>query len=113
MDIKINYKGKRILIKNLIVCDNFFSKFRGLMFRQEIKPLIFIFNKPVKDSIHSFFVFKPFRAIWILNNKVIDDKIIKPWSFYIKPKGFFDTLLELPLEEGKKYFEITDEDRKI
>lgn len=99
MDLKINSKGKNITLKNPTKCNTIFSRFRGLMFRRKLKPLIFEFSKPVTLSIHSLFVFKSFRAIWLLNNEIVDDKIIKPFRFHIKPKKEFNVLIELPLKE--------------
>lgn len=104
MDVKINYKNKNIKIKNLTECKSIFSRTRGLMFRKKIIPLIFKFKRPVRLGIHSLFVFNKFVAIWIKNNKVIDVKIIKPWKPFIKINKEFDTLIELPIEERKRFF---------
>jgi uncharacterized membrane protein (UPF0127 family) len=45
----------------------------GLMFKKKSPSLLFIQKKPVRHSIHSFFC-KPFIAIWLLNDKIIDTK---------------------------------------
>ncbi len=70
------------------------QKARGLMFKNNSPPLLFIFNKNKTLSIHSFFC-KPFRAIW-LNEKMRATKIVdvKNWRLNISGKGKY--LLEIP-----------------
>ena len=94
MKFKFKYKGKEI---NLDVkeCKNIFSQTRGLMFKKNSKPLLFIFKTAKKRAIHSFFC-KPFFAIWFENNKIVDVKIVRNWKFSIKPAERFDKLLEIP-----------------
>jgi len=94
----INLKGWKFVIKEYIECKNFFQKARGLMFRgKNFKiPLLFVFPKPGNYTIHSFFCRK-FLAIWLLKNKVIEMKIVKPWRLFVVPKEKFDILIEIPL----------------
>ena len=62
--MKIKVKGKIIEAK---VCNNIFQQARGLMFKKNSKPLLFVFKNYKKRAIHSFFC-KPFIAIWFNNN---------------------------------------------
>jgi uncharacterized membrane protein (UPF0127 family) len=89
--IKIKIKGKIIEAE---VCDSVFSRARGLMFRKKPTALFFIFNNSKKRAIHSFFC-KPFNAIWFNGNKIVDEKYVKSWKFYVCPKNDFDRLLEI------------------
>jgi len=94
----------KIIVNDYGVCNNFFSKARGLMFRSRNykKPLLFVWEKPGMYPIHSFFC-KKFRAIWFLKGKIIDDKIVLPWKESVTPKGKFDELLEIPINAvGKR-----------
>jgi uncharacterized membrane protein (UPF0127 family) len=95
------YNGKKYNIKDYVICNNIFSKARGLMFRSENyeKPLLFVWNKEGKYPIHSFFCRK-FLAVWLLKGKIIEQRIVFPWINSITPKGKFDLLLEIPF----KYF---------
>jgi uncharacterized membrane protein (UPF0127 family) len=80
------------------------------MFKKKSKPLLFIFKKPVREPIHSFFCI-PFVGIWLNDGKIINIKYVKPWKIHIKPKEKFDRLLEIPL--GNKEFGIFIDERKI
>lgn len=93
--LKFNYKNKAYKIK-VKECNTPLSKILGLMFKKNSPPLLFIFKKPVKTSMHSFFC-KPFIAIWLLRNKIVDIKLVNPNKFSIKSKEKFNRLLEIPL----------------
>lgn len=109
-NFSFNCKGKKYSI-DVKKCENIFSRMTGLMFRKKSPLLLFIFEKPVNISIHSFFCI-PFIAIWFHKGKIIDKKFIKPWKMNIKPQKKFDKLLEIPV--GNKEFKLfSDEFRKV
>lgn len=89
-----NYKGKYFNI-DVKECRSVFYKASGLMFRAKSKALLFVFDKPVKKSIHSFFCL-PFVAIWFNGSRIVDAQLIKPWKINIKPSKKFDKFLEIP-----------------
>jgi len=95
--IKFELNGKKYSIKNFKILKNIFQKMRGLMFRKKDfnTPLLFVFSKPGKYAIHSFFCRK-FIAVWMLDLKVIDVKIVKPYKFSVTPERKFNLLLEVP-----------------
>lgn len=104
-EISFNYKGRKIKIKAK-TC-NFLRKFFGLMFKSKEKSeaLLFEFRKPVKIKIHSLFVFFPFIAIWLDDkNKIVDFKVVKPFSFTISSKKPCNKLIEIPV--NKKYRDL-------
>ena len=89
-------------------CVSLWSRFRGLMFRSKnTDSLVFIFKKPAKMSIHSFFCRK-FIAIWLDDkNKIVEIREVEPWKLNIKPKKKFVKLFEIPINEKyKKIIEI-------
>lgn len=73
----------------------------GLTFKtRNTKNLLFIFRKPSRIALTSLFVFFPFVAVWLDENKnVIETKIIKPFTLSIKPKHNSKYLIELPLNK--------------
>jgi len=83
------------------VCDTIFKRARGLMFRKNPPVLLFIFKKPTKQPIHSFFC-KPFRAIWLNEGKIIDEKTVLPFKLSVIPKGNFTELVEIPSKSAAK-----------
>lgn len=112
MDFKINFHGKIINLRDVGLCNNIFSQAKGLMFSKKNKILLFIFKIKSKRAIHSFFVRKPFLAIWMNNGVVVDIKIIKPWKISVKPKEKFDILLEIPVD-NKQIFDFPVDLRNI
>lgn len=71
-------------------------------------PLLFVFNKPGIYPIHSFFCSQKFVAIWLIRDKIVDVKIVKPWSLIIKPKHNFDTLIEIPFRSEREINRFLD-----
>lgn len=86
---------------------NALQKFIGLMFsrRKKAKILLFSFKRKQKIRIHSFYVFYPFIAVWLDDrNKVVDLKIVKPFTLCISHKNRADKLVEIPIND--KYDDI-------
>ncbi len=76
------------------------NRYLGLMFlpRRKAKPLLFEFDKLVNYSIHSWFVFFKFLAIWYdKDGKVIKRRVVRPFTYGIKPKKPYYKLIEIPL----------------
>ncbi|MEM4259256.1 MAG: hypothetical protein QXS38_00635 [Candidatus Pacearchaeota archaeon] len=100
MKIKVSLKDKKFSIKVKELTN--FGCFFGLMFKSRNSENL-LFNLPGKWGIHSFFVFFPFLAIWLdEKNKIIEWKVVNPFSFYIKPQRKFSKLIEIPLNEANK-----------
>ena len=99
MKFKIN--GKVLEVEEM----KGFGKFRGLMFRKNSKPLLFKFKKLTRQPIHSFFC-KPFHAIWMRNGKIIEEKEIKPFTLFIRPKDAFTELVEIPVNSRREHKDL-------
>ncbi len=85
------------------------------MFRKKnTDALVFIFNKPTKAPIHSFFC-REFIAVWLDDkNKIIEIRKIPSWKFSIKPKREFVKLIEIPINEKNiKIIELLVADANI
>jgi len=102
MIVKYNNKKLEVPVKRV----SFFGEAIGLMFRtRQTSNLLFEFKKKVKTPIHSFFVFFSFLAVWLdEKGKVLEYRIVKPFSLHISPKNVFVKLVEIP---------INDKNRKI
>lgn len=97
--VGFEHKGKKFLLEAK-ECNIFSS---GLMFRNKnTKPCLFKFKKPSNFDITSLFVFFPFVAVWLdSKDKVIETRLIKPFTIKISCKKPFRKLLEIPI--NKKY----------
>ncbi len=101
MKAKLKFQGKEIEIADIDKAKGI-RKYTGLMFkRKETNALLFEFEKPCKQAIHSLFC-RDFLAIWLdSEGKIAEYKIIFPNQFSIKPEKEFSKLLEIPI--NKKY----------
>jgi|APSaa5957512622_1039677.scaffolds.fasta_scaffold00444_16 uncharacterized membrane protein (UPF0127 family) len=99
--IILNYKGKKLSLDLFVLPRSLY--WLGLMFsrRSKAKNLLFSFDKETKMSIHSFFVFHSFLAIWLdSRGKIVDVKIVKPFNLGISPREKYKSLIEIPLSKG-------------
>ncbi|HLD38521.1 MAG TPA: DUF192 domain-containing protein [Candidatus Nanoarchaeia archaeon] len=86
---------------------SWFRKGIGLMFlsRKKAKALLFEFEKSVKISFTSLFVFFPFVIIWLdSKNNVLDFRKVNPFELHIPSIKPFRRVLEVPFNND--YFEI-------
>ncbi|MBI5803969.1 hypothetical protein HY450_01865 [Candidatus Pacearchaeota archaeon] len=83
--MKINFQGKIVEVN--VERTSVLGKFSGLMLKtSKTKNLLFEFGDK-NSSIHSFFVFFNFLAVWLdEKNKVVDFSIVKPFKFIVKSK---------------------------
>ncbi|MEX0932936.1 MAG: hypothetical protein WDZ77_02455 [Candidatus Pacearchaeota archaeon] len=97
--MKVDYKNKKLEIPVHKVSS--LGEITGLMFRtKNTKNLAFMFGKKTNLKIHSFFVFFNFLAVWLdEKNKVLDFKIVRPFTFAVKSKNPFQKLIEIPMSE--------------
>ena len=98
--VVVKLKSKKINLK--VKNTDIFSRFSGLMFKtKNTDNLVFDFDKNVRYSIHSYFVFFPFLSIWLdKKNKVLHYEIVKPFSLSIRPKMEFRKIVELPFNDN-------------
>ena len=109
----LNYGGKKITLELKEMRGPFKEAF-GLMFcrREKAKALLFPFKNSINFTIHSFFVFFEFIAIWVdEKGKIIEIRKIIPWKFNIRPKKKFIKLIEIPINDRyKNIIKLLDED---
>ncbi|MBU1103025.1 MAG: DUF192 domain-containing protein [Nanoarchaeota archaeon] len=105
--MKININGKKLEIKLRKVST--LGKFTGLMFRSsKTENLLFEFSDSEVKTIHSFFVFFPFLAVWLdKENNVLDFRLVKPFTPAANSKIPSNKLIELPQNsQNKKIFNL-------
>jgi len=96
----VNAKKKKRVKADLEIADSDFSRMRGLMFRDEIVPILFIFGYNGIFSIHSYFVKKEFDAVYLSADGTVSEifRRIPPNTALVSPKKKSSFLLELPLK---------------
>lgn len=79
--VKILTVDNKVILKNVSIADNFFSRFKGLMGKSNIDDNIGLMIIPC-NSIHTFFMKFNIDVIFIdLNSKVVDVYIdLAPWK---------------------------------
>lgn len=98
--IRVGFGSKRfsLSVRRLSYCEYFI----GLMFKSKDSENL-LFDLPGRWGIHSFFVFFSFLALWLdKKNSVVEWKIVKPFSFFVKPKRKFARLVEIPVNSKNK-----------
>ena len=89
--------GSQVLASNIEIADSFLQQARGLMFRRSLADdaaLIFQFDSAAKRDVHMLFVPFAIDALWLVDNKVVGKKRLKPWIGLGRETA--ETLLELP-----------------
>ncbi len=83
---------------SLEIADNDFSRMRGLMFREKIVPILFVFGYDGLFPIHSHFVKAPFDAVYISPEGTVVEVFlaVPPGTNLVSPKKSASYLLELP-----------------
>lgn len=79
-----------------VVCKGLLSKAKGLMFSKP-KPLLFVFAKEARHSLHMFFVFYPIDVVLLSKEMQVVEikKNFRPFTWYA-PKAKSKYILELP-----------------
>lgn len=96
MKIRINKKGVDINTKKV----SGLGKFAGLMFKSRNAPNLLFLNT---NTIHSYFVFFPFLAVWLdEKNNVVDLSVVKPFTLSASPSKPAKKLVEIPFNDENK-----------
>ena len=95
-----NVTKKKRVKADLEIADTNFKRVRGLMFRDEIIPILFIFGYDGIFSIHSYFVKKEFDAVYLSADCMVNEiyRRIPPNTALVSPKKKSSFLLELPVK---------------
>ena len=99
MEFRI-YKGGAFKILN-VKKTSFFTQFIGLMFSRRRTPIrLFSYSSDRRVPIHSWFVFYNFLIVWLDHrNRVIEWRVVKPFTSCVLPKKKCCAFLEIPLDD--------------
>ncbi|MGC8838798.1 MAG: DUF192 domain-containing protein [Anaerolineae bacterium] len=87
----VNRTRGTLLARRVEVCDTFWTRSRGLMFRRaldEDEALWFQLDRPGRwtAAIHMFFVFFPIGVVWLdREGRVVDMALAKPFRPWYAP----------------------------
>jgi uncharacterized protein len=104
MDVNIKLNGK--VISKGKLCNDYFSKFRGLMFSKKLKKensviLVCDFESRFCCAIHMLFVFFPLDVIFLNKKKeVVDIRKSYPFVSFIAPKSNSKYVIEMNMGEN-------------
>ena len=96
----VNVTRKKRVRAALEIADTNFKRVRGLMFREEIVPILFVFGFEGIFPIHSYFVKKEFDAVYLAKGGRVNEayRRIPPNTALVSPKKKSSFLLELPVK---------------
>jgi uncharacterized membrane protein (UPF0127 family) len=98
--VLVNRRTGQVLATQLRLCNTFWTKLRGLMFRRSLKPgeaLVFSYAREsiAGSSIHMFFVPFPIAAIWLdAERRVVDQALARPFRPYYASRAPAQYLIE-------------------
>lgn len=104
-ELIIENNNQKTTIK-LMMAVSFYERMSGLMFQEDIKPLLFIqkISWRFYGIIHTFFMNETIDIIYINeDNKINETTIIKPYRFYVPRLGNIKYIIELPQDSLKQY----------
>ena len=99
---------KTVLMENVRLAQNVFSRFLGLMFEKaENFDYALVFTLPregrIGASVHMMFVFFPIDIVFLdSQKKVVDKAALHPWMLNYTPKKAAKYFIELPQGKARK-----------
>lgn len=88
-----NARNGKVILDRLRLCDNFWTRFRGLQLVTHLpdnEGLLFVTNSESRanTTIHMFFMFFSIGVVWLdASGKVVDKCFAKPWRPAYAPKS--------------------------
>jgi uncharacterized membrane protein (UPF0127 family) len=90
--VLVNRTTGESLAERVRLCDTFWKKLQGLMFRPALDPdeaYVFVYHREsiTEVTIHMFFVFFPIAVLWLdAQKRVVDTALAKPFCPYYAPQ---------------------------
>jgi len=89
----VNQRTGEIVAQQVTLCDTFWKKARGLMFRRQLaadEAYLFVESREsvVLTTIHMFFVFFPIGVLWLNQERMVVDVVLaRPFRPHYAPSG--------------------------
>lgn len=89
----VNRMTGETLASEVHLCNTFWTRFRGLMFRRALEPgeaYVFCYDQEsiAETTIHMFFVGFAIGVVWLdANRRVVDVALAKPFRPYYAPQA--------------------------
>ncbi len=101
--MKVMREDGSVVVRNLVVAEGF-KRYTGLMFRFRIPYDGLLLSMNDTDFIHSFFVFFPFKAIFLDEEfKIVETCIIKPFTIKrMRASWVLETHPDVDVKKGEK-----------
>jgi uncharacterized membrane protein (UPF0127 family) len=88
----VNQNTGETVARQVRLCDTFWRRLRGLMFRRSLdidEAYVFRWGRSSKAeaTIHSLFVFFPFAVFWLdAEQVVVDCRLVRPFALVVAPR---------------------------
>ncbi|MFH1510137.1 MAG: DUF192 domain-containing protein [Candidatus Woesearchaeota archaeon] len=98
-----NLTRNTVLAEKFTLCASSLSKAVGLMFSFRPRTLVFVFNNPIRPSLHMLFVFFPIDVVCLdaLKRVVAVKEKFRPFTFF-GSNVLCNYIIELPAGTIKK-----------
>ena len=89
----VNQKTGELVARRVTLCDTFWKRARGLMFRRRLaadEAYLFVESREsvALTAIHMFFVFFPIAVLWLnQERRVVDVVLARPFRPHYAPSG--------------------------
>jgi uncharacterized membrane protein (UPF0127 family) len=88
----VNETTGQVVARQVRLCDTFWRRLRGLMFRRALDPdEVYLFSwgrqSKAEATIHSLFCFFTFAVLWLDAEEVlVDCRLVRPFSLVVAPR---------------------------
>jgi uncharacterized membrane protein (UPF0127 family) len=96
----VNQTTGEVLADQVRLCDTFWRRMRGLMFRRALDPgevYLFRWGRPsrAEATIHSLFCFFPFAVLWLdEKEQLVDCRRVRPFALVVAPRCAASSFVE-------------------
>ena len=96
----VNQTTGEVLARQVRLCDTFWRRLRGLMFRRALDPgEVYLFRwgraSKAEATIHSLFCFFPFAVLWLdAEQRLVEGRLVRPFALVVAPRCAASSFVE-------------------